>query len=117
MMNVFLGRIRENLKLFISYSPTGVDFKQRLRKYKQFLLRMHVIWHQELSPVALANLGRAYLKSHDSNSSKLYSTKQVLGCCVKIFDEAREASRRYFDETGHTLYFSTTSYIDLFKTF
>ena len=56
-MHTFIGRVKETFHLVYWISPTGTDFKKKLREFPGFLYHCTVLYFQELPHDAFETLG------------------------------------------------------------
>ena len=61
----FIGTVKENFHLIYWMSPTGQDFKKKLRSFPEFLYSCTVLYFPELPRDAFEMLGHFFLEETD----------------------------------------------------
>ena len=61
-MHVFISTVKENFHLIYWMSPTGQDFKKKLRSFPEFLYSCTVLYFPELPRDAFEMLGYFFLE-------------------------------------------------------
>ncbi|CDW77756.1 dynein heavy chain axonemal [Stylonychia lemnae] len=143
LYNYFLKRIKNNFHLLLTFSPTGEDFKKNLVKYQTFLANCTIIWTFDYNQQALEELGSQFMEFADykelaqQNGDQIIEKKEirkqldkirgrqdtmqqnskVLHCCVQMYLNAKEMSKKFFQQSGQILYFTPSSFLGMFSNF
>jgi dynein heavy chain len=110
----FVNRCKTKLHLILCFSPIGSGFRNRLRLYPSLVNCCTVDWYDTWPENALEMVAEKYVK--DVNIPE--DTKENVVKILKHFHmDALELSDEYLRETGRITYFTSSSYLELIKSF
>ncbi|XP_053321162.1 dynein axonemal heavy chain 3-like [Spea bombifrons] len=110
----FKNRIRKNLHIVLAFSPTGEAFRHHLRHYPSLVNCCTVDWFQAWPEDALEKVANHFLD--DVEMSQEIRNEAVFMC--QYFHQSVVAlSERFYESMQRHIYVTSTSYLELLKTF
>ena len=113
-MQGFIGTVKENFHLIYWMSPTGQDFKKKLRSFPEFLYSCTVLYFPELPRDAFEMLGHFFLEEADLEQEL---KDKLVNAGEQLYKEAKLGTVRFYSETQQIVYMMPSLYIDLYRTF
>ena len=92
----FIGRVKDHFHLVYWISPTGTDFKKKLREFPGFLYHCTVLYFQDLPHDAFESLGAHFLAEAELDPEIKH---KLILAAEDVYQSARRAALRFFDET------------------
>jgi len=134
LYDAFLNRVRDNFHLVLQYSPTGLDFREKINTHKELFYLSSVVFTADLPASELEALGRGFFRlEHEkavlksivdgtgvpkvkqySVTNDTDSKNRVLRCISRMFLQAQELAKSYAREEAQTLYMAPAMFLRLF---
>ncbi|XP_068129764.1 dynein axonemal heavy chain 3-like [Hyperolius riggenbachi] len=114
LYRVFKDRIRRNLHIVLAFSPTGKAFREHLRHYTALVNCCTVDWFQAWPEDALEKVANHFLD--DVEMSQEIRNEAVF-ICQHFHQSVVALSERFFQMLQRQIYVTSTSYLELIKTF
>ncbi|KAG8578265.1 hypothetical protein GDO81_010436 [Engystomops pustulosus] len=112
--NKFINRIRRNLHVVLAFSPTGEAFRDHLRHYSSIVNCCTIDWFQAWPEDALEKVANHFLD--DVEMSQEIRNEAVF-MCQHFHQSVVALSERVFQTLQRQIYVTSTSYLELIKTF
>ncbi|XP_075130611.1 dynein axonemal heavy chain 3-like [Leptodactylus fuscus] len=110
----FKDRIRQNLHVVLAFSPTGEAFRDHLRHYSSLVNCCTIDWFQAWPEDALEKVANHFLD--DVEMSQEIRNEAVF-MCQHFHQSVVALSERVFQTLRRQIYVTSTSYLELIKTF
>lgn len=110
----FINIAKENFHLIYWVSPTGSDFKKKLRDFPEFLYSCTVLYFPELPREAYEALGSYFLEQAPIDPSL---KTLLINAGEHLYNEAKLGTVKFYSETHQIVYMMPSLYIDLYRTF
>ncbi|XP_063786085.1 dynein axonemal heavy chain 3-like [Pseudophryne corroboree] len=110
----FKDRIRRNLHIVLAFSPTGEAFRDQLRHYSSLVNCCTIDWFQAWPEDALEKVANHFLD--DVEMSQEIRNEAVF-MCQHFHQSVVALSERFFQTLQRQIYVTSTSYLELIKTF
>ncbi|XP_071815449.1 dynein axonemal heavy chain 3-like isoform X3 [Apostichopus japonicus] len=114
MYNKFVGRIRSNLHVILTFSPIGDAFRNRLRMFPSLINCCTIDWFKAWPEDALERVAHKFLD--DVEMSEEVRAETVV-MCKHFHESVRAMSERFYTALRRRNYVTPTSYLELIKTF
>ncbi|XP_073507678.1 dynein axonemal heavy chain 3-like [Phyllobates terribilis] len=112
--NKFKDHVRRNLHVVIAFSPTGEAFRDHLRHYSSLVNCCTIDWFQAWPEDALEKVANHFLD--DVEMSQEIRNEAVF-MCQHFHQSVVALSERVFQMLQRQIYVTSTSYLELIKTF
>ena len=128
----FVSNVRDRLRIVLSFSPVGENFRNRCRQFPSIINCTTIDWFNTWPEEALVSVANRYLLSlNQKNLKEIKDPKEVNVSAalnenvieklekifVKIHNRALSLSNKYFDELRRYYYITPTSYLEFIKLF
>ncbi|KAM4746905.1 dynein axonemal heavy chain 3-like [Rhinophrynus dorsalis] len=110
----FKNRIKRNLHIVLAFSPTGEAFLSRLRHFPSLVNCCSIDWFQAWPEDALEKVANHFLD--DVEMSQEIRNEAVF-ICQHFHQSVVALSERFFESLQRHVYVTSTSYLELIKTF
>ncbi|XP_053575219.1 dynein axonemal heavy chain 3-like [Bombina bombina] len=110
----FKKSIRRNLHIVLAFSPTGEAFRNRIRQFPSLVNCCTVDWFQAWPKDALEKVANHFLD--DVEMSQEIRNEAVF-MCQHFHQSVVALSERFFESLQRHIYVTSTSYLELIKTF
>ncbi|XP_073479664.1 dynein axonemal heavy chain 3-like [Aquarana catesbeiana] len=110
----YKDRIRRNLHIVLAFSPTGKAFRDQLRHYTSLVNCCTINWFQAWPEDALQKVANHFLD--DVEMSQEIRNEAVF-MCHHFHQSVVALSERFFQTLQRQIYVTSTSYLELIKTF
>ncbi|XP_072257291.1 dynein axonemal heavy chain 3-like [Pyxicephalus adspersus] len=114
LYRIFKDRIRRNLHIVLAFSPTGKAFRDQLRHYTSLVNCCTIDWFQAWPEDALEKVANYFLD--DVEMSQEIRNEAVF-MCHHFHQSVVALSERFFQTLQRQIYVTSTSYLELIKTF
>ncbi|KAJ8047551.1 Dynein heavy chain 3, axonemal [Holothuria leucospilota] len=114
MYNKFIGRIRSNLHVILTFSPIGDAFRNRLRMFPSLINCCTINWFKAWPEDALERVAHKFLDDVEMSEEVRVETVVM---CKHFHESVRAMSERFFTALRRRNYVTPTSYLELIKTF
>ena len=117
LYQVILKRVQNNFHLVLNYSPSGEGFKERLKEHSALMVWCTMIWATEINGPALKELGHIFVLDNITEVNRKEISKNddiLLKASVKMYMDTKEAAISYYTESDHILYFTPSTFLNLF---
>ncbi|KAM9311612.1 dynein axonemal heavy chain 3-like [Gastrophryne carolinensis] len=114
LYRIYKDRIRRNLHIVLTLSPTGKTFRDYLRHYPTLVNCCTIDWFQAWPEDALEKVANHFLD--DVEMSQKIRNEAVF-MCPHFHQSVVALSERYFQTLQRQIYITSTSYLELIKTF
>ncbi|XP_018409373.1 PREDICTED: dynein heavy chain 3, axonemal-like [Nanorana parkeri] len=114
LYRIFKDRIRRNLHIVLAFSPTGKAFRDQLRHYTSLVNSCTIDWFQAWPEDALEKVANHFLD--DVEMSQEIRNEAVF-MCHHFHQSVVSLSERFFQMLQRQIYVTSTSYLELIKTF
>ncbi|XP_007435709.1 dynein heavy chain 14, axonemal, partial [Python bivittatus] len=112
----FLQRVRHNLHIVLTISPTGVVFHQHCRTYPAILNCCTVDWYENWPEEALCHVAKSYFSQNETFRNE--NLRNVLiHMTVNIHKNVSMIIEKYLKETKRHYYITPKSYLQFINTF
>ncbi|XP_073413059.1 dynein axonemal heavy chain 3-like [Dendrobates tinctorius] len=112
--NKFKDQVRRNLHVVLAFSPTGEAFRDHLRHYSSLVNCCTIDWFQAWPEDALEKVANHFLD--DVEMSQEIRNEAVF-MCQHFHQSVVALSERVFQVLQRQIYVTSTSYLELIKTF
>ena len=110
----FVQQCRDNVKIVLTMSPVGEQFRRRLRMFPSLVNCMSIDWFTKWPAEALQGLAVRALDKIDADDQ----TKMALAnMCVQIHTDVQTMSEEFFQELRRHNYTTPTSYLELLSSY
>uniref|UniRef100_A0A8D1UZT8 AAA+ ATPase domain-containing protein n=1 Tax=Sus scrofa TaxID=9823 RepID=A0A8D1UZT8_PIG len=110
LLSFFQKRLRKNLHILMTMSPTRPNFHQNCRLYPSLISACTIDWYEKWPESALLTVANSFLREKNLKE-KLALT------CVQIHKSIKDLSIIYFKETRRHYYISPSNYLQFMDTF
>uniref|UniRef100_A0A8C5PIE1 AAA+ ATPase domain-containing protein n=1 Tax=Leptobrachium leishanense TaxID=445787 RepID=A0A8C5PIE1_9ANUR len=110
----FKNRVRRNLHIVLAFSPTGGAFRHHLRHFPSLVSCCTIDWFQAWPEDALEKVANHFLD--DVEMSQEIRNEAVF-MCQHFHQSVVALSERFFESLQRHIYVTSTSYLELIKTF
>lgn len=111
----FVNRCKAKLHIVMCFSPIGSAFRNRLRLYPSLVNCCTINWLRDSWPLeALEMVAKKFMKHVDVQEE---IKEDIVKVCKHFHITALELSSRYYRETGRIIYHTSSSYLELIKTY
>eukprot|EP00760_Papus_ankaliazontas_P005952 PhM_4_TR1281/c1_g1_i2/m.7199/K10408/DNAH; dynein heavy chain, axonemal len=107
----FVSMCRDNLKIVLTMSPVGDQFRVRLRMFPSLVNCCTIDWYMKWPADALLSVAKNVLDKVQFDSDDVCSA--VSRMCVMIHQDVQDASVTFFEELRRHNYTTPTSYLEL----
>ncbi|KAM4676017.1 dynein axonemal heavy chain 3-like [Discoglossus pictus] len=110
----FKDRIRRNLHIVLAFSPTGEAFRDRLRHFPSLVNCCTIDWFEAWPKDALEKVANHFLD--DVEMSQEIRNEAVF-MCQHFHQSVVALAERFLESLQRHIYVTSTSYLELIKTF
>ncbi|KAG8439501.1 hypothetical protein GDO86_005633 [Hymenochirus boettgeri] len=110
----FKHHVRKNLHIVLAFSPTGEAFRYHLRNFPSLINCCTIDWFQAWPEDALEKVANYFLD--DVEMSQEIRNEAVF-MCQYFHQSVITLSKRFFESLQRHIYVTSTSYLELIKTF
>ncbi|RHY34017.1 hypothetical protein DYB32_001198 [Aphanomyces invadans] len=111
MVNFFLDRVRANLHIVLAFSPVGVAFRQRARKFPALVQCVSIDWFHPWPKEALVSVSASFLSEMEWSSVAL--ADNVSHHMAEVHTSVIAASVQFKASQGRFNYVTPTSFLEL----
>ncbi|KAE8615220.1 hypothetical protein XENTR_v10008446 [Xenopus tropicalis] len=110
----FKNRIRRNLHIVLAFSPTGHAFRDHLQHFPSLVNCCTIDWFQAWPEDALEKVANHFLDDVEMSQE---IRKEAVFMCQHFHQSVIALSKRFFESLQRHIYVTSTSYLELIKTF
>uniref|UniRef100_A0A287B324 Dynein axonemal heavy chain 14 n=1 Tax=Sus scrofa TaxID=9823 RepID=A0A287B324_PIG len=117
LLSFFQKRLRKNLHILMTMSPTRPNFHQNCRLYPSLISACTIDWYEKWPESALLTVANSFLREKVDFENRENLKEKLALTCVQIHKSIKDLSIRYFKETRRHYYISPSNYLQFMDTF
>jgi dynein heavy chain len=114
----FINRLRDNLHLVLCFSPVGMKFRERARKFPALFNECTIDWYLPWPKEALFNVAKQQIDNFDDLKTKKETReKDFPEWMSKVHTQVVEACDMYFAQMRKQVFVTPKSYLFFLKSY